>query len=109
MGDCAAKVNTAVIYASSALVFCFTTAKEPPSDDLGAQHKCQPRKGKTLNEKPTAWKHKELFQEDDLISIIIYDLVSSYLNVDGLRLSFRVILKSEKKKHNCLNMNVMFK
>lgn len=34
MGDCAAKVNTAVIYASPALVFCPTTAKEPKSDDL---------------------------------------------------------------------------
>lgn len=50
------------------------------------------------NEKPTAWKHKEIFQEGDLLSIIIYELASSYFNVDGLHLSFRDILKSEKKK-----------
>lgn len=73
--------------------------KSPHLMTLGAQHKCQPRKGKTLNEKPTAWKHKELFQEGDLLSTIIYELASLYFNVDSLHLSFRAILKSEKEEN----------
>lgn len=73
---------------------------------LRTQHKCQPNAGKTLSEKPIAWKNKELFQEDDLLSIIIYELAPSYFNVDGLNLSIRAILESEKKKiqlpeHEC--------
>lgn len=65
---------------------------------LRAQHKCQPNACKTLNEKPIAWKNKELFQEGDLLNIIIYELASSYVNVDGLKLSIRAILESKKKK-----------
>lgn len=80
--------------------------KSPHLMTLRAHHKCQPNAGKTLNEKPNAWKNNELFQEGDLLSIIIYALASSYFNVDGLNLSIRAILESEKKKIQCLNMNV---
>lgn len=52
--------------------------KSPQLMTLRAQNKCQPNAGKTLNEEPNAWKNKEVFQEGDLLSIIIYELASSY-------------------------------